>query len=122
MGSLNTEWNVSWNTDRLKTLSAFANMDGGVMIIGKDDKGRVIGVSNPRNLLKIIPEIIKKNLGISPSVEAMVEDGKTCITITIEKEGRRISYDGVFYKRTGSCTQRVTGEELKAWTLPEMST
>jgi ATP-dependent DNA helicase RecG len=108
--------------DRLKTLSAFASMDGGVMIIGKDGKGRAVGVTNPRNLMKIIPETIKNKLGILPSVEAIVEDGKTCIKITVEKEGRRINYDSIFYKRTGSSTHRVTGEELKEWTLPEMNT
>jgi ATP-dependent DNA helicase RecG len=92
-------------------------MDGGVMIIGKDDRGRTVGVSNPRRLMKTIPEVVKDQLGISPSVTVLEEDGKICIKITVEKEGRRINYNNIFYKRTGGVTRRVTGEELTAWTL-----
>ncbi len=33
------EYKQSWRNDCLKAISAFANSDGGMMIIGLDDKG-----------------------------------------------------------------------------------
>ena len=38
------EWKESWRDDYLKWISGFANADGGRLVIGRDDKGRAVGM------------------------------------------------------------------------------
>ena len=39
----NTEWKESWQDEHLKWLCAFANAQGGVLEVGRNDKGQVVG-------------------------------------------------------------------------------
>ncbi len=119
MESQTKEWKESWDKECLKTICAFANTDGGVMTIGVKDNGDVVGVRDPQKLLKVISDTIKNKIGIMPSVKIVDKGGKVCITITVKREDRRIDMDGIFYKRSGSTTHRVTGEELKSWIMEE---
>ena len=54
MESQNTEWKESWKDEYLKTICAFANTEGGMMTLGVNDQGKIVGVSNPEKLLKAI--------------------------------------------------------------------
>lgn len=67
--SQNIEYKESWRDEYLKTLTAFANTEGGKLIIGIDDTGKVIGVKEPKRLLEYIPNKIKDILGVIPSVK-----------------------------------------------------
>jgi ATP-dependent DNA helicase RecG len=58
------EWKESWRDEYLKWIAAFANSDGGVLEIGRNDKGEVIGVPNIKELLEIIPNKVRDILGI----------------------------------------------------------
>ncbi|MCL2147759.1 MAG: putative DNA binding domain-containing protein [Methanomassiliicoccaceae archaeon] len=122
METQNRELKESWHPKYLSTLCAFANTSGGVMIIGISDNGDIIGVRNPQRVLKVIPDDIRNKLSITASVEETVEKGKTCIKITVGKGFRYVDLDGVFYKRVGNTTQRVTGDELNSWILSNMRT
>ena len=50
--SQNTEYRESWDDACLRWLCGFANAQGGVIYIGIDDSGRVIGVNNAKRLLE----------------------------------------------------------------------
>jgi len=118
MESETEEWKESWRNDWLRSIAAFASQAGGTLIIGKKDKtGEVVGVNNPNKLLEEIPSTIWNKLGITPTVEAMSEGGRTCIVIRVKEEGRPVALDGVFYKRVGSTTRVVAGNELQTWIL-----
>ena len=41
-----------WKDEYLKTLCAFANSDGGMLLVGMDDHGTVIGLENVTLLLE----------------------------------------------------------------------
>ena len=56
MESQNTEWKESWKDEYLKTICAFANTEGGMMTLGVNNQGKVVGVSNPEKLLKQLPD------------------------------------------------------------------
>ena len=43
--SQNTEFKSSWQDDYLKWVCGFANALGGIIYIGKDDSGEVIGLT-----------------------------------------------------------------------------
>ena len=49
--SENIEYKSNWNDDYLKVISAFANTNGGELIIGVDDKKKVLGVMDAKKLL-----------------------------------------------------------------------
>ena len=53
--SQNMEFKSNWRDEYLKVICAFANADGGKLIIGIDDKGKSIGVSNAKKLLEDVP-------------------------------------------------------------------
>ena len=42
--SQNIEWKVSWRDEYIKWLCGFANAEGGVLVVGRNDKGQPVGV------------------------------------------------------------------------------
>ena len=54
------EFKQSWQDEYLKWICAFANSQGGVLYIGVNDKGEVIGVDNYRYLSEMIPLKIRQ--------------------------------------------------------------
>lgn len=53
--SQNIEFKQMWKDEYLKTISAFANSDGGKFYIGVDDDGNIISIDNAKKLLEDIP-------------------------------------------------------------------
>ena len=51
------------------------NAQGGVLEIGKDDRGQVVGVTNPLRLLEEIPNKVQSLLGIVVEVNLKAERG-----------------------------------------------
>ncbi len=62
--SQNIEWKEIWKDEYLKWICGFANALGGKIIIGKNDKGEVVGVKNSKKLLEDLPNKIQNHLGI----------------------------------------------------------
>ena len=79
------EFKEIWKDEYLKWICGFANSNGGVIYIGKDDHGNVIGVDNSIQLVKEIPNKIKNTLGIIPEVKVERENELSYIVIKIEK-------------------------------------
>ena len=69
------EYKESWRDEYLKWICGFANAQGGVLEIGKDDGGAVVGVADPANLLEVLPNKIRDVLGIVPDVHRIEQDG-----------------------------------------------
>ena len=103
------EYKQSWRNDCLKAVSAFANSDGGVLIVGLDDKGKPSGLKNFKKLLEDIPNTIRNKLGIIPSIKP---NKKNTIKITVAPCSVPISYNGKYYIRSGSTVQELQGKEL----------
>ncbi|MDZ4740148.1 MAG: ATP-binding protein, partial [Alphaproteobacteria bacterium] len=62
------EWKESWRDEYLKWISGFANAEGGVLVIGKNDKGVVVGVTDAEKLLVDLPNKVRDVLGIMVAV------------------------------------------------------
>jgi len=58
----NIEYKQSWRDEYLKWVSGFANAEGGVLVIGKDDSGRIVGVQGVKKLLEDIPNKVRDML------------------------------------------------------------
>jgi len=106
------EYKQSWRNDCLKAVSAFANSDGGVLIVGLDDKGKSSGLKNFKKLLEDIPNTIRNKLGIIPSIKPNKKNKKDIIKITVAPCSVPISYNGKYYIRSGSTVQELQGKEL----------
>lgn len=49
------EWKESWRDEYLKWICGFANAGGGMLVLGKNNKGDTVGVKDSRKLLEDIP-------------------------------------------------------------------
>jgi len=61
----NIEWKQSWRDECLKWVCGFANADGGMLAIGKNDRSEVVGVANAAKLGVTMTRPIYA-LGINP--------------------------------------------------------
>lgn len=63
------EWKWSWQDEYLKWLCGYANTDGGILYIGVNDDGYVVGMEDIRGMLEKLPNKINDKLGILASVQ-----------------------------------------------------
>ncbi|NLI55904.1 transcriptional regulator [bacterium] len=106
------EFKLSWRDEYLKIICAFANTDGGRLIIGVDDNGNPVGVKNSIKLLEDLPNKIRDILGLIPKIKLEKRKGKDIIVLEVECSYAPISYQGRFYIRSGSTVQELKGREL----------
>jgi len=111
------EWKQSWQDEYLKWICGFANADGGTLVIGKDDKGKVVGLMNAKKLLEEIPNKVRNLLGIMVDVNLQQEAGKDFIEIVVEPYPCPISYRGAYHYRSGSTKQELKGTALDRFLL-----
>jgi ATP-dependent DNA helicase RecG len=112
MESETEEWKETWRKEYLDAICAFANYEGGLMIIGKRDNGEIIGVSNPQKMLEEIPNSVRNALRFSPKVRTVTENGKILVHVMVEPQKRAVDYEGTYYTRSGSTTVSLTGRQL----------
>ncbi len=107
-----TEFKLSWRDEYLKWICAFANTNGGKLLIGVDDTGNPVGVKDSKKLLEDLPNKFRDILGIIPSLKLEKKKGKEIIAIEVEPYYAPISYHGRFYIRSGSTIQELRGRDL----------
>jgi predicted HTH transcriptional regulator len=96
------EWKESWRDEYQKWICGFANADGGTLVIGRDDRGKVVGVEDAARLLVEIPNKVRDILGIMVDVNLFEESGKEFVQIGVEAYPNPVSYKGEYYYRSGS--------------------
>jgi ATP-dependent DNA helicase RecG len=111
------EWKETWRDEYMKWICGFANAQGGKLIIGKDDRGKVVGVSGIKKLLTDIPNKIRDILGIIVDVNIRHEEGKEYLEIAVEPYPSPINYRGEYHYRTGSTKQELKGLALDSFLL-----
>lgn len=63
------EFKIKWDDKWLEWVYGMANADGGIIYIGKDDKGVTVGIDSAVKLIKDIPNKIRDTMGIIPKVK-----------------------------------------------------
>ncbi len=111
------EWKQSWRDEYLKWICGFANAQGGTLVIGKNDKGEVLGVANAAKLLEDIPNKVRDILGMVVPVNLHSDDGKDWLEIVVEAYPSPISYKGEYHFRSGSTKQELKGAALEKFLL-----
>lgn len=113
----NIEFKKSWHDDYLKWVCGFANAQGGVMYIGQEDNGNIIGVTDVKHLMEEIPGKIKSLLGIYSQVNLLQHQDKYYIEIQTAPCSVPISLRGRFYMRAGATNQELIGPSLNDFLL-----
>ena len=115
--SQHTEWKESWRDDHLRWICGFANAGGGTLVIGRDDKGRVVGIADAARLLKELPNKIRDLLGIIVEITLCSEGSSEYLEVATPAYASPISYRGHYYQRSGSTLQELKGAALDRFLL-----
>lgn len=93
--------------DFVQTVVAFANTDGGVIFVGIEDNGNVVGVRNPETVEQIVTNVIEEfcEPALIPSFEVIVYATLRVLAVTVAA-GKDRPYvhrpTGAIYVRRGS--------------------
>ncbi len=113
----NVEWKEIWKDEYLKWICGFANASGGKIFIGKNDKGKIVGVKNPKKLLGDIPNKVKNILGILVDVNLHKTENGNYLEINVEPQPFALNYKGQYFYRTGNTLQELKGVALDKFLL-----
>jgi ATP-dependent DNA helicase RecG len=111
------EWKESWRDEYLRWVCGFANAEGGVLVIGRTDKGLPVGVKGAAKLLEDIPNKVRDVLGIMVDVNLVAEGGFELIEIHVAAYPNPVSYKGEYHYRSGSTKQELKGAALARFLL-----
>ena len=115
--SQNIEYKTIWKDEYLKWICGFANAQGGIIYIGKDDDGNVVGVNDAKKMLEELPNKITTTLGIVADVNLYCEESKEYIEIIVESQPNPVNYKGEYHYRSGSTKQELKGSALDKFLL-----
>lgn len=115
--SQRTEYKQTWRNEYLKWICGFANAEGGVLVIGRDDAGEVVGLKDAPKLLEDIPNKVRDLLGILVAVNLRTEGALDYLEIEVEPYPNPISHKGKYYLRSGSTLQELKGAALDRFIL-----
>ncbi|MCM1189983.1 MAG: winged helix-turn-helix transcriptional regulator [Muribaculaceae bacterium] len=113
----NIEWKSKWRDEYLEWICGFANAQGGKLYIGMDDSGEVIGLDNTGKLMEDIPNKVRQSMGIVVDVNRLNRGNLSYIEIVVPPYPVAISYKGLYYYRSGSTMQTLSGLELESFIL-----
>ena len=90
------EFKLDWNDSAKKTAVAFANCGGGTILIGVDDGGRTVGVTDPDSvMLRAMQSIdggIRPDLARFTDIHAEERDGRTVVMVDVRPGTERPYY------------------------------
>ena len=113
----NIEYKESWRDEYLKWICGFANAQGGIIFIGKNDKGKVVGLKDSKKLMTEIPNKIQATMGIVADVNLIEEKGLKYISIRVTPSSFPVSYHGEYHYRSGSTKQQLVGNALSQFII-----
>ena len=111
--SQNMEWKLRWKDEYLEWICGYANAQGRKIYIGCDDEGRVTDLPNAKKLLEDLPNKVRDAMGIIVGVNLLTEGSREYIEIDVPAYPIGISCKGIYYYRSGSTKQVLTGPALE---------
>ena len=110
------EFKTSFNDESLETIVAFANAQGGTLLIGVSDEGEISGIQLGKKTLEDWANRIKDSTDprLQPSMVQNAFEQKMVVLIRIEPlVNGPASTRGRFFKRVGRTNQRMSHDEIK---------
>ncbi|MDD3860836.1 MAG: ATP-binding protein [Bacteroidales bacterium] len=113
----NIEFKSNWRDEYLKWICGFANASGGIIYIGKDDSGKIVGLHDSKKLLEDIPNKVRDVLGILVDVNHHETNHGDFLEIIVEPYPNAVDYKGQYHYRSGSTKQELKGAALDRFLL-----
>lgn len=110
-----TEFKSSFNVEAMESITAFANTEGGCVLVGVSNKGKIVGIdTNEESVQQWVNEIKSKTEPAILVDAACYEiEGKTVVVLSVpEYPVKPISLQGRFYKRIGNSNHLLSATEI----------
>ncbi|MDR3111499.1 MAG: hypothetical protein LBU65_17650 [Planctomycetaceae bacterium] len=105
----------TWHDKYLKLICGFANTQGGELHIARCSGDNIVGMSKVRELLEMLPLVIRKTMGIVADV--YLSNGNKFIVVKVNANPYPISYHGKYYLYSDGTAQELTGNALDEFML-----
>ena len=109
------EFKSSFQKEVIETLTAFANTQGGALLIGVSDAGQVVGVSVQAETVQGWINQCKQitNPRVIPDIELVQVEGKTVAIVSIgEYPIKPVACKGRYFKRIGNANHQMSATEI----------
>ena len=110
--SEHSEFKERLNEHALETLAAFANGEGGTLVLGVDSRGTPVGISTTDIALQQAAGRIWDALRIQPSIGVEDWQGAKVIVVRARPSRSPVSYQGRYFVRVGNTTRVASTDEL----------
>ena len=112
-----TEFKRSMPSDLGREICAFANATGGIILIGVDDDGTMVGVGNHNRLKGEIQSVARS---ADPPVAVEVDSEESVLRVTVpEQHGKPYSFGGRFHICEGATCQQLSRDEIRDFFFKE---
>ena len=113
----NIEFKESFSNSIAKDICAFANTNGGKILLGVSDDGRINGIKTTNKLKSQIYDITRN---FDPKFEVFLEQvGNVSVINVFEGANKPYSAAGKFYLRNGPNSQQLKREEIRDFFISE---
>jgi ATP-dependent DNA helicase RecG len=122
---LQLEFKQTFNAETIETLVAFANTDGGKVLIGISDTGSILGVTiNSESVQNWMNEIkMKTSPSFIPDLDIVEFESKHIIVFTIQEYPiKPVSTRGKYFKRIANSNHIITISEVVNMHLQSFNT
>lgn len=113
----NLELKEKFSKSFLKTVSAFANYEGGEIIFGINDDGKVVGLENPDILALNIENTINDSINPNPTYSLKINDNSTLTLKVKAGKHKPYFYNSKAYIRHGTSSIEMDNLELQSLIL-----
>ena len=105
------EFKRSLTKDVGRELCAFANADGGTILIGVSDSGEIVGAANHNRLKSRLQSTARS---ADPPIELEVESAGRVLRVVVPPQKRKpYSFGGRFFMRIGANSQQMSNAEVE---------
>ena len=112
-----TEFKSSVKSDLGREVCAFANANGGIILIGVDNDGTICGIDD-HNRLK--SEIQSTARSADPPIKVEIESAGEILCVRIPGQHEKpYSFGGKFFLRQGASSQQMSREEIREFFYKE---
>ena len=106
-----TEFKRSLTKDIGRELCAFANADGGTVLVGVSDAGRIVGVAD-HNRLK--SRVLSTARSADPPIDVEIDSVGEILRVVVPPQKRKpYSFGGRFFMRDGATSQQMSNAEVE---------
>lgn len=117
------EFKSQYTSGFLKTVSAFANYEGGTVYFGYSDEGEPVGLDNPKDVCLRIENAIHDAISPQPEFSLAIDEVTATVQLVVERGALTpYLYKGKAYCRRDSSTVEVSRQQYNNLMLEGLNT